>query len=369
MLLCLPLIQQKLRLLSDASLYGDYNIPPTPECNKSTVWSGEFQEKYNEYYKYKAGYRNLLVKIYNQIAYSLYDEVHASNVLVGKDHQLFQDFYIDAYDGEDFVGQDRISDQCVKLKKIQDTLSKKGIHLLVLLAPGKADFFPEYLPDKYKEILEKKLPNNYETYRKTLLAEKINLIDFNKWFLDHKNKTRYPLYPQGGTHWSMYSVAIAADTLMENMKRISGKNYSNVKMFNAEIRDTIPKNDKDLSDGMNLLFPIKAYKTAFPIMHFDTTGKIKPDVLTVSDSYYNNLVEVGFVKSTFSPKSYNWGSFNMAHNEFTDHWIYVSELDIQKEIEQREFVIIISTVPNLNRFGWGFIDKVYDIYYKNKNDL
>ncbi len=363
-MLWLPLVQQNLELFEISTVVGAYKMPVEPEYDENTVWSGEFQDKYSDYFKYQVGFRDLLVRLYNQIAFSLYDEAHLSNVVVGKNNQLFQDFYIDAYVGKDFVGENLINEQCAKLKKIQDTLSKKGIHFLVLLAPGKADFFPEHIPNQYKRNLNKKLPNNYQAYSKVLFANRINLIDFNKWFIEHKNKTEYPLYPQGGIHWSLYSVAIAADTLMANMKRISGKNYSKIKMIGAEIREDIPEPDRDLSDGMNLLFPIKAYKTAFPIMQFDTLGKIKPDVLTISDSYYNNLVELGFVTSTFSPKSWNWGSFNMAHSAFTDAYIYVNELDVQKEIEQRDFVIIISTVPNLNRFGWGFIDKVYDIYFR-----
>ena len=36
-----------------------------------------------------------------------------------------------------------------KLSELKDTFLKRGIDLIVLLAPGKASFFPEYLPDHY----------------------------------------------------------------------------------------------------------------------------------------------------------------------------------------------------------------------------
>ena len=362
--LCMPLIQQNFELFELEPIVGDFELPKKPECNEQTIWSGEFQEKYNEYFKFHIGFREFLVRIYNQIAYNLFYEAHMTSALIGKNNQLYQDVYIDSYAGTDFIGDSLINEQCTKLKKIQDTLSKKGIHFLVVIAPNKAYFFPEYIPDQYHEILNKKLPTNYQAFCKALPANKINFIDFNKWFIEHKNKTKYPLYPQGGVHWSLYGKAIAADTLMTNMKRISGENYSDVKMIGAEVRDANPIPDRDLAEGMNLIVPLKAYKTAFPVMRFDTIGKVKPNVLTIADSYYNNLRELGLIESTFSPQSSNWDYFSLSHNTFTDQYHYVNELNIQKEIEQCDFVIIISTVHNLKRFGWGFIDNVYGIYFK-----
>lgn len=367
-ILFIPLVQQKTDWMHVHALFGISENAPYPFFSKETWLSEEYQKQKDNYLNQNFGFRNWLVRLNNQITYSIYGQVHCSNVVVGKNNQLYQDFYIDGYDGKDFIGKDVIKEKCFKLKKIQDTLSKKGINFLVLLAPGKADFFPEYIPDQYKEILDKKLPTNYQFISAALNEKKINTIDFNKWYMEHKNKTDFPLYPQGGVHWSVYGAAFAADTLIENMKRISGKNYIDIKIKKGEMRDTIPVPDRELTDGMNLMFPLPAYKTAYPNVEYDTAGKIKPNVLTISDSYINNLSEVGLIKYGFSDQSLNFESFNMAHSMFTNNYIYVNLLDVQKEIESRDFVIIITTVPNLNRFGWGFIESVYDIYYNTDSE-
>lgn len=363
LMLFFPLIQQTFPFVELKPLYGTITPIEKPDSIQKNWFSGEYQKKYEEYFNENFGFRNWLVRLNNQKTYSLFDQVHCSNVIVGKNDQLFQDFYIDAYSGKDFVGKSEIQEKCFKLKKIQDTLSSKGIHLIVLIAPGKADFFPEYIPEEYKVILDKKLPTNYQIFSSELKENNINTIDFNKWFIEHKDKTDFPLYPQGGVHWSVFATAIAADTLIENMRRISNENYIDIKINKGEIRDTIPVPDRELTDGMNLIFPLPAYKTAFPNLEFDTVNRTKPNVLTISDSYFNNLSEVGLFKYGFSDQSLNFESFYMAHSVFTNNYIYVNLLDLQKEIESRKFVIIITTVPNLNRFGWGFIEKAYDLYF------
>ena len=363
LLLFMPLIQKTFPFVEVKPLNGTFWPIAEPDSIQINWFSGEYQKQYEGYFNENFGLRTLLVRLYNQYTYSLYEQVHCLGVIVGKNNQLFQDFYIDAYSGKDFVGITEIQEKCFKLKKIQDTLSNKGIHLIVMLAPGKADFFPEYIPEEYNEILHKNLPTNYQLFSSELKEKKINTIDFNKWYIEHKDKTDFPLYPQGGVHWSVYGAAFAADTLIENMKRIANENYIDIKINRGEIRDTIPVPDRELTDGMNLIFPLPAYKTAFPNLEFDTVNRTKPNVLTISDSYFNNLNEVGLFKNGFSDQSLNLESFYMSHSVFTNNYLYVSLLDLQKEIESRKFVIIITTAPNLNRFGWGFIEKTYDLYF------
>lgn len=363
LLLFAPLIQKIHPFVDLKPLNGVFWPIAKPDSIQKNWFSGEYQKEYEGYFNENFGFRNWFVRLNNQNTYSLFDQVHCSNVIVGKNNQLFQDFYIDAYSGKDFVGITEIQEKCFKLKKIQDTLSNKGIHLMVLIAPSKANFFPEYIPEEYKEILDKKLPTNYQLFSAELKEKNINTIDFNRWYIEHKDKTDFPLYPQGGVHWSFYGAAFAADTLIENMKRISNENYIDIKINKGEIRDTIPIQDRELTDGMNLIFPLPAYKTAFPNLEFDTINRIKPNVLTISDSYFNNLNEVGLFKYGFSDQSLNLESFYMSHSVYTNSYLYVYLLDLKKEIESRKFVIIITTVPNLNKFGWGFIEKAYDLYF------
>src|SRR5690606_16381177 len=90
------------------------------------------------------GFKPWFVKIKNQIEYSLFDKVNASNVIVGKNDVLFQDFYISALLGHDFLGEETIKTKVSKLKYVQDELAKNNVQFLFVIAPGKASFYPEY---------------------------------------------------------------------------------------------------------------------------------------------------------------------------------------------------------------------------------
>ena len=67
------------------------------------------------------------------------------DVVIGKENYLYEKGYIDAFFGVDFIGHDSIAISAYKLKMIQDTLAKLNKTLLIILAPGKGDFFPEYI--------------------------------------------------------------------------------------------------------------------------------------------------------------------------------------------------------------------------------
>ena len=52
MMLCLPLLQQNSELFQNVPIVGDFQVPNEPQCNMNTIWSGNFQEQFNEFFKY-----------------------------------------------------------------------------------------------------------------------------------------------------------------------------------------------------------------------------------------------------------------------------------------------------------------------------
>ena len=103
------------------------------------------------------------------------------------------------------------------MKFISDTLQKLNKQLLFVFAPGKASFYPEYIPDKY---LTQKGITNYQIFLEGIKQRGINHIDFKKWFSDNKYKSKYPLYPQHGVHWSTYGTALVTDSLIKKIEEL-----------------------------------------------------------------------------------------------------------------------------------------------------
>ena len=66
--------------------------------------SGNYQLTHQDYIDQNIGFRNVLVRTYNQMHYSLFDNARANQVVVGKDNYLYEENYIKAHLGRDFVG-------------------------------------------------------------------------------------------------------------------------------------------------------------------------------------------------------------------------------------------------------------------------
>ena len=118
---------------------------------------------------------------------------------MGTHHCLYQEPYINAYYGEDFAGYKTIRERSIKLKAIQDTFAKLGKSLVLVYAPNKAAYYPEYFPEH--RVHDKKGVTNLEEYRRMADSLGINQIDMNAWFISMKKTTHELLFSKQGIHW------------------------------------------------------------------------------------------------------------------------------------------------------------------------
>ena len=333
-----------------------------PSFNITSWFDGSFQTQLEAYASDRFMLRNLFVRINNQIAYTFFNEAKANGVIVGKKDYLYEEAYILAHLGRDFIGQPKIKDRVEKLKFLQDTLKKINKDLIVILAAGKGSFYPEYIPDKYNP--EDKSINNYQTYRNELLESNVNLIDYNDWFLKMKDTSSICLYPKCGTHWSKYGEVLVADSILNYIEQLRNIKIPEIEILQIDYLDTPYDTDDDIEKGMNLLYDIPDLKMAYAITNFvkDST-KTEPKVLVIADSFYWGMYNMGMSREAF-----NKSEFWFYHNQRFSHNLLeieeVSELDYQKALEENDVIILMTTEANLKYFPWGFIKKAQEIYSK-----
>ncbi len=351
-------IQSRNHFFKKLRLKGDVITAGEALFSFSGWFSGDYQTETEKYLNDNFGFRNVCVRINNQLEYSLFKKVNAKDVIIGKDNYLFEGSYIRAYFGSDFIGADKIIDRTMKMKYIQDTLVKLHKTLIIVFAPSKASFYPEYIPDS---CIKQKGKTNYEAYAQYANGLHVNHIDFNKYFIENKNKSKYPLYPQYGVHWSFYGTCLATDSLIRYIEYKRGIRMPHIFWNQVDVKNAYAFSDYDIADGMNLLFKFGKQKLAYPRVQFESgTGKTKPSVLVVADSHY-------------------WGMFNLGisqaflHNDF---WYYNREvysekehglsspgqLTLKNEIKDHDVFIIMATQSTLNDMGWGFVDNLYNFF-------
>jgi hypothetical protein len=356
-LLILPLVQVKFKIVNLTPLKGAISTPEKKYFNFSDWFSGVYQQSEENYLNETFGFRNLFVKINNQLAYSLFKEAKAKGVVIGKENYLYEENYIKAYYGIDFIGKDSIKNRMQRIKYIQDTLKKLNKSLILIFAAGKGSFYPEYFPDSCK--MKQGLTNCEEHVR---LAKEtgINYIDFNDYFIKNKNKSKYPLYPQLGIHWSYYGMCLAADSIIRYLEKLRKIDMPNLYWKDVELDDA-RETDYDIADGMNLFSRLKSFKMAYPKIQIQSdSSKVKPSILVVADSYYWGMYNFGFTWA-FSKNKF-WFYNQQVYPDFHQNGLLVSQVNLKDEINNYDIIVIMATEATLPNFGWGFIENTYDLF-------
>lgn len=360
-LLFIPLLQNRLHMFRIPPLNGDFVLPEKPALEKAGWLSGDFQAKYDPYLEQRLGLHNLLVRINNQIDYSLFKKVHAEGVVIGKNNVLHERDYIRAWTGEDFIGEKTWDKKLGRLKFVQDHLKRTyGIDLVLILEPSKARFSPETLPEGSAE--RKKEPCNYTYIVEKLKEMNIRFLDLNAYYLALKDTSRYDLYPKYGVHWSVYGMTLMADTLIRYIEHLRQVDIPDFHISDIIVSDSLRDTDYDAAKPLNLLFELPHGPMAYPVIRFgDQEGKTRPDVLVEGDSYYWNIFNARIPDHCFNNHSFWYFNALVYPDSYYDS-TFVADLDIKKEVEKRDVILVMTTERFLFKYDWGFTDALFEAY-------
>lgn len=360
-LLFLSLIFQQQNFVTVKQLKGYFEKPKQMELSWKSWISGEYQNLKEQNLKFDLKTRPDLTRVYNQVRYSLYHEISTQKVIWGKNGYLFEQAYLDAEFGLDFLGDSLIIEKLEMLKKITDTLATLNTKFLFVIAPGKAHVMHDVLPVEYDNM--KKGETNYKSFIKYLDSFNIPLIDFNEYCLKMRDTFQYPVYPVRGIHWSVAVANFAMDTIIKKIEEIEGKDLPDYQYTSFKVSKKPKSTDHDIGTSMNLLWYKYEEEYLYPFVTFKQQDKYKPSVVFIADSYNWPLVNTGIQKQVFSSNNY-WYYFKQNFNKQETEPDWIKEYsNLQQEIEKRDVIVFLSTDANLRLFGWDFVEKVYDMYF------
>ncbi len=369
LLLFLPILQKQFKIFKPKPLKGYIEKMEPAELTDSTWFSGEYQAHQQKYIEENIGLKPLFVRINNQREYSFFNDSRIWDIVIGKEGFIYTRGYVDAYYGNDTISRDSIFTKVKMLDMISDTLRKKGTELIVMIAPGKGSYYPEYLPDEFIPTEWEPMPN-YRNYVEALNGTDINFLDFNRWFREMKDTAKYPLYPKTGVHWSTFGEFRALDSLVNYISYINNCNGPDFRLNEDGIGygKKVNEGDQDAEYTMNLIFDIPDFKMAYPGFYYakDSTTCI-PKMLTISDSYFTGIFYYyRFLSEGFDDADF-WYYFDEIHTLEQNDTVSVAELDLIPEIEKNDAIILLCTDGNLNRLGFGFVERAYKEYFLNDN--
>jgi hypothetical protein len=333
---------------------------PRPVFGWPAVLTGAYPAALESFATQKIGFRMWLVRPRNQLLFSLFNKPANPEILLGKENQLFERAVVRGYLGQlRLTPEVEAAERVRQLRRLQDTLARRGKLLVFAIAPAKPSFAPELLPDSCQTSWTK--PTNYDRYTSLMRAAGINLVDFGPVFQRWKVRSAHPLFAPGGTHWSGYGVTLAADTLFRFMEQRGHFQLPSVRQTGLEVTTAPRYTDNDLLRVLNLLRNPAPPALAYPTLAFDPPrpGQTRPRLLLIGDSYgWSFIAFYPYLQHLFAPKSHFW----YYNNEVV--WppisgqapgsTAVANLNLRQELVTHDVVLILFTEHNLVDFDRSF---------------
>ena len=353
-----PQFQDAFIPIESKKLHGAF-IPASPPSFSWKSWRfGAYQDSLRRNIEDSLPLRAELIRLNNQIDYSLFKIPHGEKVVIGKNDNLFFTEYIDGYLGNGFQKKAIIDDKIQKFKRIQDILWKRNkIFLLLVIPPDKGTFSAEDIPDFY---LKNPRDTSMRPYMmRQLQANKIHVIDFLPVFLNQKKSSPYPLMPKTGVHWSNYGSYLAADSMFRYITAFSGYRFPEMKLARLE-ESSIPRDeDGDIDNLLNLIWPTSESILAYPVIRYQSdTGFQKPKALFIGDSFYWELYYQGIINNMFANQEF-WYYDNTVFPESFSEKKNTASVKLMDAIDRQNIIVIIQVGAGWGNPGFGFIDRLY----------
>ena len=255
-----PIVCQILGQQEFGKLAGIADPGSPPSFSVKYALNGGFQSLFDSWFSRAHGLNAIMIRLKNTIAYTFFNTGNG-DVVVGKNHDLFEEKYIEEYCGlssEWMAVPEDIYSLVSEIKGIQEYVISKGKAFVFLITPSKADFRAYDIPDKYYVQAEENEYHQraYDLFVKELERQGVNFID-SKQLLSQTNESE-TYFVNTGIHWTK---AAAIKVCNSVFSRLRNQNYSvpSLKVkerWHTSVADDIE--DIDLWNLLNLLYKTKS---------------------------------------------------------------------------------------------------------------
>lgn len=361
--LFIPMLQQISPQTEEVPLMGKVVPAKDVEFSWDLWYSGRYQKMKGDYLKENFGYRTDFVRLYNEVQYSIYGKFSAPNIYEGKNNYLFRFYHHDYNFQFNFKGLNYYLDKKNKLEAITKKLEEQGVTLIFAINPGKHAFHRDQLPERNRKGINSD-STNYKCFQTAFTGSDVNWIDMNEYFEKRRNSLDYPLYAKGGIHWTRMGCFEGMREIMKFASDVKGADYPVIQWTDPRVFTWII--DTDITNTINLLRNWNEHEDIkFADLIPPNDSLEKPNVLIVSDSYFD-APYWSRVPETYFTDEYKYWYYNKMSFDSKYGGTQINKKDIVSETKDRDVIVIMSTVMNLENVGWGFIEDVYNAEFPEK---
>ncbi len=353
MLLFLPLLQAHVLHIPLKPLNGVTIETEKPVFDLEAYRSGNYAKQEEAYIGENFGFREPIIRLYNQYLWSCYRKTYAYDVIAGKKGWLYTPESVRDYYGTEMhrwqpspeAARCNFDREIRYMNRVREILKENDVELLAFIAPEKSFLYPEYLPEHEHDTTTFNACTYFlQKFEKTDFP----CIDMNRWFQQMKDTVSYPLIPQTGGHW-VFPAVYAADSLFRFMGELKGIELPKLHIGTLHESDNHGA-DNDLERLLNLSLPIRkryGYSPTAEVTVESGTNSVKPKVLFIGNSFM-------------------WGISNQVPMQelFDDveFWYYFSTSYFGKDLKQTASVVDFNLLEKL-------LDFDYIVWFTTGNQL
>ena len=318
LLLFLPLLQAHVLHIPLKPLNGVTVEAEQPKFNLVSYRSGDYAKQEEAYVGEHFGFREPVIRLYNQYLWSCYRKTYAHDVVAGKQGWLYTPESVSDYYGNELLrwqpspeaARCNFDREIRYMKRVHDILEENDVKLLAFIAPEKSFLYPEYLPEREHNT---NTFNASEYFLEKFKETGFPCIDMTGWFRQMKDTVNYPLIPQTGAHW-VFPAVYAADSLFRFMGDLKGIELPHLKIGELHEGDNHGA-DNDLEKLLNLTLPIRKRQGYSPIADVTVESgpnSVKPKVLFIGNSFMWGIVNQVPMRDVFDEVEF-WYYFSTAY--------------------------------------------------------
>ena len=372
----LPMLQGWFHWFSMKPLNGVTEAIEKPVFELDAYRSGAYAKDVEAYTSRHFGFREPIIRLYNQYLWNIYHKTYAHDVVAGKKGWLFYPQSVRDYYGQELLrwhastdeAREKFDHEVKYMNWARSILKENGIDLLVFIAPEKGFLYPEFLPDGERDTTT---INACDYFAQRFEETNFPCIEMTRWFQQIKDTVDYPLIPQAGAHWIFPSI-YAVDTLSHLMGDLKGLQLPQIKI--GAPYQTLERNhdyDNDLEQLLNLAFSMR-HQYGYCPRHYvsveQDSASVKPKVLFIGNSYFWAMNLFAPFDEMFETTEF-WYYFSTAYSgDSLTETTSVDQLDFVEKLMDFDYVVWFTTGNQMNKGTSDFAEKaILNLCYSKKD--
>ena len=359
-LLFLPMLQRHLLHIPLKPLNGATIETEKPDFDLASLRSGDYAKQEEAYVGEHFGFREPVIRLYNQYLWDFYKKTYAHDVVAGKKGWLYtpesvRDYYgteMQRWQSSPEAARQYYDREIRYMNRVRDILKENDVELLAFIAPEKSFLYPEYLPEEERNT---NTFNACEYFLQQFEKTGFPCINMTGWFEQMKDTVSYPLIPQTGAHW-VFPAVYAADSLFRYMGDLKGIELPKLKIGTLHESDNHGA-DNDLEQLLNLALPIRkrhGYSPTAEVTVENGTNSAKPKVLFIGNSFMWGISNQVPMREVFDDVEF-WYYYSTAYSgENLTETQPVVDLNLLEKMLDFDYIVWFTTGNQLNKGTNGF---------------